>query len=397
MNSINRYHLFFLYPLIVLIEGLAVEPYFSVAAADDTYPILQILFLLIIICMPSDKLRINSVILIVFFVFLLIISILNSLTITSDFRHIYYYLLLILCVFFVVFTKNKSLYTSIKMLMYGYLLACFIIYLVRINTYGFNPFILRSGINIFGGYSLIVFYLLYLLIEFYYGMYVVKKSSLEVFITLKKHISLIFFLSLVYMNRFFLVILLFPFIVVIFQHLVYSKLYLKLFPIIIIIIFYYIFQDSILFLSENLFVRFDPILQGNFDIETLSSDRNELWIMTLQYISNDFSGSGIGNFDSVFNLGYKSPHNYYLNNLFEFGIVFGIILNLITFIYIFDALKFLKAKVCFSTLVFLLLSFSLVLGLYFTGGRLIQTTGYISPLFFLGFISYLKLRFAPSI
>lgn len=373
----KQYFLYFLFPIFVLLEGLFVEPLWEVKAVENTLPYFQFIFLLVflLVFLGLKRNRTNKTSLL----FLLIggILIYGVILNKSDISDKLALSIVVLLPLMFFLTESKNHYTKVQYFIISYISLSIIIYILRLYAHNFDLFKVRGSMNIWGGNPVIM--IVYL---FSASQLLLKKPLIHVF--LYNIVALIF--SLIFMDRVAVVTSLI--LVTLIGAVNLKGNPRKTFLLIIILIFigsYYLVDSELLNNIESRFAQHsnaDKSNLGYFGI--ISGDRLMLFNLSLDIIQNNMEGIGIGGLREYTK--YSSAHNLLLNNILEFGVLFGLILNLIL-IYPIGKIIYRKDK-RLNKLMILSIYLAFLLNAVIAGNKMIQSSGYTSS-FFLFFLFFL--------
>lgn len=365
--TVRRNWLFVLLPMVPLVEGLFFEPFNEIKVVGDTTPFLQGLFILILLI--TRKIYNTPALTLVF-----IGIILNIIFLTEDYKLSY---LIVFTLAFLLVSSSKSLenlYEKLKVFTLSYSLISIAIYFVRLVTYSFNLIRTRGGSNIYGSNELTGLLLILMIYSVIGKSY--RKIDFLIFFGLYVCFGILFIrrVTLVTAALIFLVMLL-TYLKPKFKKIRLRNLVIPFFFILALyeIILKFDFVESITFRFASM-SNFSLSSFNDFASQT-SYLRTLLWNDGMEsFYDNFLFGIGAGNFKNI--SFHSTAHSLWINNLSEFGILIGGILNIFLIIPLFSIitkqrnfrLKFL-ALVCY--IAFLFLS-------NISGVNLFQNTGYVS-------------------
>ena len=382
-------------PILPLIEGVLVEPFGNPKINLDinTFPLLHFLFLTIILCGSyNHKLKLDEVSLSI----VLLVLVYSCAAPDPNIKNIFYVVCILYSYFLISLDWNQGvIYERVKCFMLCLAIASILIMLFRLNMYNFNFIRARSGANIYGANAVFNLYLIF----FCYHFLVIKDRSKD-----NIHFILMAVLAFIFISKTAIVIL---FALFVSYRVIYSKLDVKgiikifmYFTIVTIMVYCILLFTS---LGETILLRFgfedfnnhglSFVIDKMINVQT-EQQRGILWSDAITLIqSHPLLGVGIGLYS---NYGAQtSAHNLILNNLAEFGVFFGTLLN-ICFIcpfFLIVKYKFGTRDKIFSLLVYFLFFLQAILA----GQKIIQSSGYISSFVLLLFFALIyQLRFGHS-
>lgn len=370
--------IFFILPIIPLIEGLFYFPVGSVKVIGNTFPFIQGIILLYLVF--TKRIKSNGIT-----GFLIILILINTLLLVPFYENISFVLVITLSYYLTNYKNIYTLYEKLNIFVISYFFVTVLIYFFRLNEYAFDLIRTRGGSNIYGSNELPG--LLLLLFSFsYYSNQINKKISIV-------YLFLFLLLSIFFIRRISLIISALLILLVILTHLnyVFKRKIFKISLITFIMsISTYMIINKFDF-TEGIINRFSSASNKtnsfNSFVENTSALRLELWSDGISlFEKNMLYGIGNGNF---VNFSFHSnAHSLFINNLAEFGLFLGGFINLI---YILPLFKILitKNKTGNKLLSFISYVSFLVLA-NISGVNFFQNTGYVSAFSTLGFFFILK-------
>lgn len=245
-----------------------------------------------------------------------------------------------------------------------------IFFLFRFIVNGFDSQAARGGLNLYTISTVLVVLLLRAII--FSDTYDTRKARLG-----------FLFLSLISANRLGTLIGLFGFITKL------KKIHAIIFAMVAGLILYQTLgsidlEDSNIYLLRRIFQN-TSLEDVTFELfmNTFISSRGAIWLESINFVFNQpLLGYGLGSFSDISSTNLDSAHNFFINNVVELGIFFGVILNL-TIILIFFP-RGSESWFPYLGLMFMLL---------ISGGTLVQPVGILSALILLLFTLAIQIRF----
>lgn len=351
-------------PLFVFLSVFVTDPFWSLKTYNATLPLFELIYVLfsfvvLVSCKTIMDLKVQPInlVIIIFLSYGALISYQEPTTIAS-------YILLGFFSYSFAMKDHVHDYDRLLFFLFSYICISVIVYIIRGYIYDFDFYKLRGNISIWGGNSLLMVIYLFITIQA-----IINREPKEILL-----LTLVAaMISLMFMSRIFVVTSLFLLLFQI-KYLLKSRLALTLILIGIVSIYF----SSLDFLYK-LLLRFDGfIITNSFTefIQATSSGRLIIWDKAYAIIQSNPMGIGIGMFGKVSGTGYTSAHNLLLNNIVELGILFGGILNLLLLLPIY---KIIKLNIpLFNKFIALLAYSSFLINSIISGGKFIQTSGYIS-------------------
>jgi len=379
INYIKSNLIYILLPLIPLIEGLFFEPYWNFKVNGNTFPFLQGIILFFYLFFKRNNL-INLGGLILYIILLNII-------IFVKYPENFAYIIIIFLSYLLIKERNILLnYEHLKAFVISYSIITVLIYFFRLNQYAFDLIRTRSGSNIYGSNELTGILLILATYSFYSGKIKEKDSIIFIFLFL--------FFSVLFIRRVSLVasvILLILFLLLKFSRVIFSRKIFKALIAVFVpsVIMYYIFSKFDFF--DSIMLRFSSAEtnSGSFSgfIEDTSYLRSLLWDDGIKlFKENVLFGIGAGNFK--YYSFQSNAHSLFINNLAEFGILFGSLINII---YLIPLLKITISNISISNKILAFSSYLFFLMIAnISGINLFQNTGYVSAFSTLGFFFIIK-------
>jgi hypothetical protein len=384
-NNRSEIIFFAIVPVLILLEGLFVNPVGQFQAFEPTIPFLQLIAILFfrLFLYKNTNCNFNIITTTILLILLWGIFIANtSISIKLSF-------IIVLLFALLLGTHKKSTierYNLLAILTYAITLISILIYIQRMIMYDFNIFRVRVGINIWGGNSIIMLYFFLISIGFIIG----KSTNHLIILNI---IAMI--LSVLFVTR---VTIILTALLLLFQLLFLTRKYFLWIISLtgLILVFKSAFLNSIFY--DAIFRRFDSSIasfqySSNFSdfIGRTGHDRSTMWELAQKLANENFFGVGIGGFKIIAE--YSNAHNLFLNNIAELGYFLGILMNIIILIpfYIIIIIKVpIKHKVMSSvSYLFFLINATI------SGAGLIQTSGFVSSLnliFLSAFISMISIK-----
>jgi hypothetical protein len=395
MSSIFRTSLFkllvIILPFFPLLEGVLVNPIGNpkINLGINTFSFVHLLFLFILLGVKNSRtIKVDAISLF----FVIIIVIYSCISPDPSLKNISY-IICVLLSYFIIFIDwdEHRVYAKVEAFMISLAILSIFIMLFRLKMYNFDLVRARSGANIYGANAV---FNLYLLFFSYHLLFSLDRGKDRI------HFLLMAILAFIFVSKTGIIIILLLLLARLF---IYSNLKFKsIFRVIMYLIFSCISVYIILFftpLGETVLFRFgfDNITNEglSFAISKLiavqqEQQRGVLWAEAIKLIGlYPFSGVGIGLYS---NFGDQtSAHNLVLNNLAEYGVIFGGLINIffIAPFFMIIGYKIERKDKIFSLLVYFLFFLQAVLA----GQKIIQTSGYISSfLLFIFFAFVYQLR-----
>lgn len=368
---------YLLAPIFIFAGTFFVDPLFNIAANSDTIPYYQFLFVLCTIFFYSPKpllRKTNNTAVSNWIMFILLYAIIISQV--SILNKISFLIVIIFSKIISDIRNYKKYYLKIFSFTLSYLILCVLILVTRLIMYDFDLFRVRGGINIWGGNSLIMVIQLFVCIQILF-----KKSRKEILFS----IIILLTISIVFISRTAIISSLIIFIIYFYSYLKQNFWKSTLFSLFgIFLINKYFINSNLSEMITHRFSTFD-LNQANSTfslLESVSIDRANLWVKVFNVMSENPLGIGVDTFN-LFSI-YSTPHNILLDNIIISGYFFGMILNMILISPLFI---FLKLKMKINKLLIIVIYLSFLLTAIFSGGKLIQASGYVSSFILLYFLA----------
>ena len=359
-------------PVLILLEGLFVQPRWTVDidVFISTFPILQVFVIIILLRRGIVVLNLLEK-LIISFMFISVIWSIIYFNLTNTYSELFFKynfglerlsIIIIILLAFVINGRYKRSDKRIEIyrkLVLVYTFLSFLIYAYRFVNYGGDLIRTRSGSNIFGGNPLWSAQVLFLILCLIKDRYLDKTVSLLSLVT-----------AIIYINRLSIICS----VLIIVLHIPNLLRKYKMF-IILSLLLLSTWLDEILkssALFEAIIFRFG----GNADFDYATLTRQVIWHDAwLKGLEIPFSGVGIG--AHKFYLRHTSAHSIVLNNHVEFGLVFGGLLLVAFIIY---NLKLILTCRNYKACIISLLWFSVAT---LAGLEYFQASGYYSGITFI--------------
>ena len=378
--------IFLLLPTIPLIEGLFFDPVFSFKVIGDTTPFLQGLVLLYLLFFKRSSIRNQGAI----FLLLLLLNIIVYVKVPEVFS---YSIIFVLAFLLMNDRRLPVNYEHLKAFVLSYSFLSLLIYFFRLDEYSFDLIRTRGGANIYGSNELIGILLVLASYSFLFKKQIYFKDSF-VFLSIITLFSVLFIRRVSLVGSVILIVLFF----LRFSNFLFSRRVFKasLFMLAPAIILYYIIEHFNF--VESMTLRFSTAMVNaeSFSkfIEETSYARTLLWEDGLSLFKNNIIGGiGAGNFR--YYSFQSTAHSLFINNLAEFGIFLGLMLNII---YLIPLLKIILAKSLLTNKILALSSYVLFLLIAnISGINLFQNTGYVSGFSTMAFFFIIKFVFSKNV
>lgn len=385
-----KYLFYILIPALPLIEGMFSYPYFSpkYLVGDSTTPFLQSILLVTLLVWGikfQKQLSINPI-----SVIFLGLCLFSTFLMTSEVTYLWYSCTILLSYGLVYIDWNdEELIKNINIFTGTLVLITICVWIVRFASKDLDFSATRSGANIYGANALTNLILLGYACNLLRGK---TRGSLLYIFTFGV-------ISLMFISRTGLVI---AFVLLLSWSLIYFQENKKVVTsawatggaLLVGVLFY---VNSLL---ETVLARFGFVGDGKSILQILArqysiqinQQRGILWTEALE-LSDKYPllGVGVGEFKNYGSA--TSAHNMVLNNLAEFGLLFGSLLNILVFLPFFIGFKIQVRK---DRYMFLIVYGMFLLQSLTAGQKLVQTTGYISGFALLYLFSVHSLLFQHS-
>jgi hypothetical protein len=357
--------LYLLLPVFTLSSGILVDPVGQIKANAPTIAIFEFIYILIIIVHFLAKnnkiIKKPSVINIIISVFFLYAVFIVEGTVLLKLSYI---CVIIFSYVYSIGNENEG-YKKSTCLLVSYLFLSCTIYIIRAQHYGLDFNVLRGGANIWGGSTLVSAIYLLIAIQSILG----KSHNLILGWSI-----LALLLSFIFMSR---VCIVTSIILVIFQIKSIKTIpYLSSMIILLSGFLYFTYYEVLFDFFIRLKLRFGfSTLPNNVSyLEFFSPQRYQLWNEALELISSNWLGYGIGGLRHFSH--YTDTHNLFINNIFDTGVVFGLIINILLLVPIYKIVNLNLGNM--HKLIGILAYSSYILNSIVSGLTLIQVNSYVS-------------------
>jgi hypothetical protein len=362
--------------VFILLGGLLVDPVGSVKANTLTVATFEVVYVLAALLYFASRARYtinkNSPVNIIITVCFLYGLFLGNASLIDKMS----YFFIILFAYIYSIDSPFDGYKKLILFLISYISISIFIYIVRAQMYGLDFNVLRGGVNIWGGSSLVS--VIYLMITIQ-SILVKNRQTILLLSIVALIISFIFMTRLCIITSLFLVLI---------QLKNLSKNTSAILVTMLLLIFIFqTYSEEVFDFYQRLAMRFGSLVDADFNysiIELLSPARAELWSGSFQLIENNWLGYGLGGVSNFSE--YKDAHNLFINNIVDLGVLFGLAVNICLLMPIFMIARLNIDRM--HRVIGVVAYLSYIVNAIITGLTVVQIGSYVSaiPLIYIFFI-----------